>query len=598
MRSGAGNRTTADYQFDVCVIGSGAGGSPIAYESSRAGYRTVVLEKGGWYDEHDFRKDEKLSRRRVFRSKLRDEPQILVQRDRHGHWSEQKTGRFWGGNVVGGASNFMSGYFHRLKPEDFRLLSEFGPIEGANIADWPIEYQDLEPYYTRVETLIGVSGCVVSHPNLEPRSTPDLPFPPTAEHPIARWFDTAARELGLYPLTLSRAILSQPFNGRSACEYSGYCGSYGCRSGAKGSARAALLNDAAATGRCDIVPHARAFRINTDSQGNATSVDYYDKQGVSVRVHAEIVVVACYPIESIRLLLASAGGKHPEGIGNRHAQLGSNLHCCAGGVGHGIFDLTRVSRQQARDLKERGPFFNRALQDWYFIDDRSSFEGRIKGGTIDFVFDPPSPTADANQLKWDDDRQLLWGSAFKRRLRSHFTERADFKFEVFCDWLPTGDCRVGLDGSTRDKWGLPVARVQVHHHAHDLKVARYLVDKGVGVMRQMGAHRYFGNAISAPTTNLIAGGLRFGHDARASALDSECRVHGTDNVFVTDGSFMPTGGSVTPTWTIYANAFRVADRIVAHLGGPRPDMGPGVDGSPGNAVNFSATDHQEPIRGT
>lgn len=96
---------------------------------------------------------------------------------------------------------------------------------------------------------------------------------------------------------------------------------------------------------------------------------------------------------------------------------------------------------------------------------------------------------------------------------------------MFCDWLPTDDCRVGLDAPTTDKWGLPVARVQVQHHAHDLKVARYLVDKGVEVMRQMGAHRSFGNSISTPTTNLIAGGLRFGHDARASALDSECRVH-------------------------------------------------------------------------
>ena len=118
----------------------------------------------------------------------------------------------------------------------------------------------------------------------------------------------------------------------------------------------------------------------------------------------------------------------------------------------------------------------------------------------------------------------------------------------------------------KDKWGSPVARIKVGYHPHDLKVARYLVDKGVQVMKQMGAQRYFGNAFTAPTANLIAGGLRFGRDARTSALDSDCRVHGTDNLFVTDGSFMPTGGSVTPTWTIYANSFRVADKIKRQLG--------------------------------
>ena len=172
------NETALTKEFDVCVVGSGAGGAPIAYELARAGYKTVVLEKGGWIDEQDFKKDEKLARRRVFRSKITDEPQVFEKPNRDGSWSQLDTAQFWGGNIVGGASNFMSGYFHRLKPEDFRLLSEFGPIEGANIADWPIEYDDLEPYYVKVEQLIGVSGKVVPHPNLEPRSTDDYPFPP------------------------------------------------------------------------------------------------------------------------------------------------------------------------------------------------------------------------------------------------------------------------------------------------------------------------------------------------------------------------------------------------------------------------------------
>jgi len=555
-----------EIECDVCVVGSGAGGGPVAFELAKAGYNVIVLEKGGWYGENDFKKDEMLPRRNIFRSKIKDERHVLEEPEDDGSWSSRNTDEFWGGNIVGGASNFMSGYFHRLKPEDFRLLSEFGPIEGANIVDWPISYDDLEPYYAKVERVVGVSGKIVDHPNLEPRSTKDYPYPPLAEHPIAAKFDQAANELGFHPFPMARAVLSQAKDKRNSCEYSGYCGSYGCRSGAKGSSRASLIDQVAKQKNCNVISHAKVYQINTDEKGNATSVDYFDKHGSSHRINAKIINIACYSIESSRLLLASIGPKHPKGIGNQHNQIGKNLHCCAGGTGHGIFDLSKLSQAEAAQLKVRGPFFNRALQDWYFIDDKATFGKRVKGGTIDFVFDPPSPTADANSLKWDDDNNLVWGSEFKQRLKSHFTQSRDFKFEVFCDWLPTDDCNVTLDSEEKDKWGQPVARVKVGFHEHDLKVAQYIVDKGVEVMKKMGAQEYYGNAFTAPTSNLIAGGLRFGNDPKTSALDADCRVHGTDNLFVSDGSFMPNGGSVTPTFTIYANAFRVADKIKNQLG--------------------------------
>ncbi|MDH5435072.1 MAG: GMC family oxidoreductase, partial [Gammaproteobacteria bacterium] len=305
---------------DICVIGSGAGAGPVIYELVKAGLQVTVLEKGGWFDEQDFKKDEMLTRKNCFKSKIADERHILSTPDDHhlaseNEWHDDTTSEFWGGNIVGGASNFMSGYFHRLKPQDFRLLSEFGKIEGANITDWPISYEDLEPYYTKVESLIGVSGKIVQHPFLEPRTTPDYPFPPTAEHPVASWFDKAANELGYHPLPMARAILSQPYNSRNSCEYSGYCGSYGCRSGAKGSSRAALIDSVKHHDNFNLITYAKAYHINTDQKGNASSVDYFDRQGNSQRIEAKAVVVACYAIESARLLLSSAGSKHPDGIG-------------------------------------------------------------------------------------------------------------------------------------------------------------------------------------------------------------------------------------------------------------------------------------------
>lgn len=546
---------------DVCVVGSGAGGAPIAYELSKAGHHVIVLEKGGWFNEGDFKKDEMLGRRRVFRSQIKDERHILSEPDGENGFDDSTTSQFWGGNIVGGATNFMSAYFHRLKPQDFNLLSTFGPIAGANIVDWPINYEDLEPYYTKVENVIGVSGKIVDHPHLEPRSTPDYPLPPLAEHPIASWFDDAANDLGFHPLPMARGILSRNKGQRKSCEYSGFCGSYGCHSGAKASSRASLLDDVVKLDNCEVIPYAKAYHINTDDEGNATSVNYYDKNGDTIEVKAKKIVIACYSIESSRLLLSSRSQSHPNGIGNQHNQIGKNLHCCAGGTGHGIFDLTKLSESKKAQLKVRGPFFNRALQDWYTIDDKSVFDKPVKGGTIDFVFDPPSAASDVMDLRYDDG-ELLWGSKLKQNIKSEFTKSKDFKFEVFCDWLPTDDCNVTLDDSEKDKWGSPVAKVKVGFHQHDLKVAQYIVDKGVEVMKAMGADNAYGNVWSDPTSNLMAGGLRFGNNPKTSALDANCRVHGTNNLYVSDGSFMPNGGSVTPTFTIYANAFRVADKIL------------------------------------
>ncbi|SFC14542.1 GMC oxidoreductase [Pseudoalteromonas denitrificans] len=187
-------------------------------------------------------------------------------------------------------------------------------------------------------------------------------------------------------------------------------------------------------------------------------------------------------------------------------------------------------------------------------------EKPIKGGTLDFVFDPPSLASKANSLKYQEGN-LVWGTALKQRIKSHFTQSKDFKFEVFCDWLTNDECYVSLDPTEKDKWGTPVAKVRVGFHQHDVKVAQYLVDKGVEIMKSMGAHKAWGNVFTSPTSNLIAGGCRFGNDPKTSVLDKNCKVHGIDNLFVTDGSFMPNGGSVTPTMTIYANSFRVADEI-------------------------------------
>ena len=563
--------------YDVCVVGSGAGGGPVVLTLAEAGYSVAVLEKGPWFTEQEFFKDEiACCRRNTYSRNLQEEFHVVEEFDSEKGWFSRPTydsgWDFWNGNMVGGSSNLMSGFFHRLKPKDFRLLSEFGAIDGANIVDWPIEYEELEPYYAKVEQSVGVSGRVVDHPNLEPRSTQDFPFRATAEHPVAAWFDETCQREGLHSIPVARAILPHEANGRGGCQYSGYCGSYGCSSGAKGSSRAALLNRAVQSGNCHIRPNSHVYRLDSDASGRVVSANYYAKDGSAETVRADIFVVACQAVETSRLLLSSRGPRHPQGLANKHDQVGKNLLFAAGGAGTGSFLYAKLDQEKAAALKVRGPFVNRALQDWYFIDNEEM--GRMKGGTIEFLFRHPNPIGRANSQKWESDR-LLWGHPLKQKLKSYFTDARYLRFEVFCDWLPNDNCNVSLDPTLTDKWNDPVARIKIGNHPHDLQVGRYLTRKGYQMLKAMGAENASWGISGKPPVNLIAGGCRFGTDPRRSVLDPDCRAHEVENLYVTDGSFMPTGGSVPYTWTIYANAFRVADKLVDEMGGVREKSGPG-----------------------
>ncbi len=554
---------------EVCIVGSGAGAGPIAYTLAKAGKKVLVLEKGPWFTEEDFSKDEiSVARRSVYTPNLRDERHVLEDEDSEGDWkgkSTYATGRdFWNGSLLGGSSNLMSGYFHRLKPNDFNLLSKYGAIEGANVVDWPINYEDLEPYYAKTEEVVGVSGKVVDHSFLEPRSTPDYPYSPLGENQISTIIDDACQRLGYTSLPTARAILSAGgLHSRNSCAYTNYCGSYGCTTQAKGSARAALLDPALETGNLEIIAHAKVFKLETDETGKVTTALFYDENNRVVEVHAKTFVVACQAIETSRLLLMSDGEKHPNGIGNNNGQLGKNIIFSAGGVGHGEFPYKDYSEEEIRKLKIRGTFVNRSLQEWYEIDD-GEFGNKAKGGTVDFLWKHANPIARSIRLKWGS-KGLVWGEELQDKIHAYFTEGRHLTFEVFNDWLPTDDCFVTLDQEVTDKWSDPVARVRLGYHQQDIKVGKYISAKAEEVLREMGAKNVRSGVSGAPPPNLVAGGCRFGNDPKTSVLNKNCRVHDCENLFVTDASFMPTGGSVPYTFTIYANSFRVADYIVENV---------------------------------
>jgi len=531
--------------YDICIVGSGAGGSPIAYELSNAGYNVLVLEKGKNFTEEDFNKDElAVSRRDMFTPPLSEQKHIINEYKDDGTFTtydgEKSSWNFWNGSMVGGSSNLMSGYFHKMKPNDFKLRSVYGEIKGANVVDWAISYEDLAPYYDKVEQVVGVSG-------------ENLPFPPLQTNAVTKWFDASCKDLGFNSFATPRAVLSQDALGRKGCYYSNFCGSYGCASGAKGSARAALLQKCNAEIRVDAFVYKLASK-----DGKVTKAFYYDKYGLAHSVDAKIFVLSAQAIETSRLLLNSKSKEYPQGLANSSNELGKNLIFSGGGSGSGRFVFEKLTKEQQKELMQVGVFFNRSLQDWYEFQDDGV---KTKGGTIDFLFEHQNIISRASRELYDENGNIMWGEKLAEKIHKSLTSSRVLTFEVFNDWLPTDNCFVSVDEKEEDKYGIKVGVINLYGHSQDVKVGEHLAKNAAKVLSEMGAIDVSYSISSAPPPNLVAGGCRFGDDAKTSVLDKNCKAHDLENLYVTDASFMPTGGSVPYTWTIYANSFRVADVI-------------------------------------
>ncbi|HYO16626.1 MAG TPA: GMC family oxidoreductase [Thermoanaerobaculia bacterium] len=535
---------------DVIIIGSGAGGGPLALSLSAAGADVLVLEKGPFYGREDFTTDEvETLWRGMFVPPIDEEPHILVH---EGLAAPRPSTLGWIASCVGGGTVHMGAFLSRFHPDDFRMKSRFGDYES--IADWPYTYEDLEPYYTRAEWEVGVSGASESNPHEGKRSR-GYPMPPLDANPLASHLENACRRLGLHPYPTPRGINSRPYQGRPACSYCSACASYGCRSGARGSVPEALLSRAVATGRCELLQPVMVREVTLDSLGRANGCVFLDAEGKEHEVRARVVCICCSAVESARLLLLSKSPRFPLGLCNDNGLVGRNLQFHGTSFGDGVF------RHDGMPFDHANPFLGRSLMDHYFLPDGVS--DLPKGGLLVFQYKGGSPIRAAKIVAQQGPR-TVWGDELKRRLRENSEDRGrSLSFEVHHDFIPNEGTFVSLDPEVRDKWGLPVARIHLHELEHHRKAGRWLVERGLDVFTEMGADAVEPSTIGETAPYLVHGTCRAGRDPETSVVDGYCQAHQVANLFVVDGSFMPTSGGAPPTLTILANSFRTADHIIA-----------------------------------
>jgi choline dehydrogenase-like flavoprotein len=543
--------------IDVLVIGSGAGGSPVALRAAQSGLKTLVLEKGPRYAREDFVHDEVAMalRPNFWTPTPGSDPHVVVDAAAADP-SPRRSTLGWIASCVGGGTAHMGGALYRFHPDDFRTRSRFGPYEST--ADWPYGYDDLEPYYSLAEWEVGVSGSGAPHPQQGPRSRP-YPLLPLDVHPLAGRFDRACRSLGICPVATPRAVNSQPYAGRPSCAYCAFCAGFGCPNGARGSTLETLLPRAEATGLCEVRAGCMVRRVTVDRSGRATGCIYLDASGQEHRVRARVVCVSCSAVESARLLLLSRSPVFPDGLANGSGLVGHNLQFHVGSAGRGRFPAGAAPASS-------NPYLGRSVLDHYFLPDGVSAYG--KGGLLRFDMERQLPIATGLRLAREGADRWTWGEALQERLRRH-PEYDEVEFEVFQDFIPNQRTWTALDPEVTDRWGLPAARIHFDHPPHHGAAAAWLTDRGFEILDAMGAAELIRRPVGYMSHVMTQGTCRAGTDPRESVLNSFCQSHEVRNLFVVDGSFMPTSGGAPTTLTILANAFRSADHLLAEMAAGR-----------------------------
>ena len=535
---------------DAVVIGAGAGGGVIAKELACAGMRVALLERGRWVTASDDRKDDLRNQRTSvlgapFGPDDERNPRVAVDRRGRELVVLPSDGAYSNNAACVGSGTVSYGAMAwRYMAQDFRMKSIYGCPPGSTLDDWPIAYDDLEPFYEKAEWEMGVSGDVAPDPFKAPRrrGLPMPPLPPNREYEILK---PAALRKGWHPFDIPMLRNSVPYNGRGPCMRCRWCVGFACEVDAKNGTQNTVIPTALATGLCQLRTDAMAREIVLDARGHASAVTYFDADNRLQTQPARLVVVSAGAIETARLLLNSKSRLHPNGLGNRYDWVGRNLQGHAYPRAVGLFDHDTYD--------DVGPGASIAICDF------NHGNPGLRGGAMlanEFIRLPIQFTG---MTPPDTPR---WGRANKDYMRQFYRRSIAVMGPV--QEMPLFEARAELDPRVKDFWGIPVARLSGGRHPHSVEVARAVVVKAAEWLQEAGAIRTWTNV---PGLDLSggqhqAGTCRMGNDPRTSVVDRNCRIHEADNIYLADASVHVTNGGFNPALTILANAYRVAAAIV------------------------------------
>lgn len=541
--------------WDVIIIGSGAGGGSAADVLAAAGKKVLVVERGRWRDYPNSGHRDHLRNHRLFQyghntgPEISGNPRVFVDALGNEHIVAPHQNGFQPlASAVGGGTLVYGMQAWRFHPLDFAMASTYGVPEGSSLADWPIGYDDLAPWYDRAEWEIGVAGTSGGDPNGGARSR-DYPMPPLPGFGSRDVLKRGADQLGLNTFAPPLLLNSQPYDGRAACIQCGTCIGFPCPSDAKNGTQNTTLRRALASGNLTIVTGAVAERLATDDAGKIIGADLIHDDGRRETVRGKAVVVAAAAVETARLLLASATAREPHGLGNNSDHLGRHMqgHYYPGGFG--LFDDDVGT--------SRGPGVTIATTDY-----NHGNPGIIGGAMLadDFVFTPMMFW----QAQWPEG-VARWGQGAKDWMRNNFHRVTQCRGPV--QEIPSPHARVELDRNVRDSRGRAVVRMSGTTHIETVRTARYMKERAFDWLRAAGAKQIWGRdpALGLSGHQHQAGTARMAARAEDGVTDPWGRVWGHDNLFVADGSLHVTNGGYNPVLTIMALGLRTGDHIASSL---------------------------------
>lgn len=560
-------------RFDAVIIGSGAGGSAAAYVLTSAGLSVLILEAGdnnfpGLDDPTPgmpvprYANDELKGSIRLFD---RQDPVVEPRTFRASASAPAQPNEDVNtlNRTVGGTTVHADMKYPRFNAVDFRLASALADagrsVPGASFVDWPLDYDELEPWYCEAETITGVAGEDGADPFASYRSKP-YPLPPSPEMYVGRLLAEGARRAGWTPFNYPAAINSRPYPAapaalqRPPCVNCGFCSGFGCPNNAKSSAAVTTLRAALLSGRCQLRFNCHVRRLVAGGAGRITAVEYIDPDGAVRSAAGDHVILAASAMESARLVLLSdlALAAGPAFHLGRHMLFHYQT------IGVGIF------RQRVHG--ERGQSVTNGLSDFRGVNEGGTAlhpDGRPLGGIVEFGTSSEPLGNAKSQLQALDIaanvrspiglKQLMVESPFHAHIAVLIMQAED---------APHPDNRVDLDPSVRDVHGLPVVRLTYAIGEFERQAANFYKPKLVEIARLAGAQFGFVDPTAgAPRTRHVLGGLRMGAAPADSVCDAFGRLHGFDNLYCMDGGVMPTGSGYNPTLTLIALALRAAANI-------------------------------------